>query len=90
MYCLCTNEALPYNSLDDAPETSVLVQNLSDDKAVAIFWVAATLVEEVGKTDSSSMKQWVLPPRSVYLWADMCLGTSSIVVSFRMLKISYC
>ncbi|KAE9374892.1 ARM repeat-containing protein [Stipitochalara longipes BDJ] len=57
MYCLCTNEACPYSSLDDAPETAVLIQNLSDAKAVAVFWVAGTLVEEVGKTDSNSMKQ---------------------------------
>jgi hypothetical protein len=57
MYCLCTNEARPYSSLAEAPETAVLVQNLTDAKAVAVFWVAATLVEEVGKTDSNSMKQ---------------------------------
>jgi hypothetical protein len=57
MYCLCTNEAHPYISLAEAPETAILVQNLSDAKAVAVFWVAATLVEEVGKTDSNSMKQ---------------------------------
>ena len=57
MYCLCTNEARPYRSLAEAPETAVLVQNLSDSQGVALFWVAATLVEEVGKTDSNSMKQ---------------------------------
>lgn len=57
IYCLCTNEARPYSSLDDAPETEILRHNLSDAKAVAVFWVAATLVEEVGKTDSNSMKQ---------------------------------
>jgi hypothetical protein len=62
MYCLCTNEALPYNSLDDAPDTATLIQNLSDAKAVAIFWIATTLVEEVGKTDSNSMKQLSPPP----------------------------
>jgi len=41
-----------------------MVDNISNTKnsspvpkAVALFWFAATLVEEVGKTDSSSMKQ---------------------------------
>lgn len=57
MYCLCASESLPYSAVDNAPETPVLVQNLSDNKAIAIFWVAETLVEEVGKMDSNSMKQ---------------------------------
>lgn len=55
--CLYSGKALPYSALDEAPEIAVLVQGLSDSKAVAIFWFAAILVEEVGKTDSSSMKQ---------------------------------
>lgn len=38
---------------------AVLAQNLPDDKSLAILWFSATLVEEVGKTDSNSMKQWV-------------------------------
>jgi hypothetical protein len=57
MYSLCNNEARPYTSLDEAPETEILRHSLSDAKAVAVFWVATTLVEEVGKTDSNSMKQ---------------------------------
>jgi hypothetical protein len=57
MYCICTNQAHPYSSLEEAPDTTILVQNISEDQAVAIFWFAATLVEEVGKTDSNSMKQ---------------------------------
>ncbi len=64
MYCLCANEVLPYESLENAPETDILVQNLSDSKAVAMFWVAATLAEEVGKTDSNSMKQLFPYPAS--------------------------
>jgi hypothetical protein len=57
MYCICTSQAHPYSSLEEAPDTTILVQNISEDQAVAIFWFAATLVEEVGKTDSNSMKQ---------------------------------
>lgn len=64
MLCLCSNEALPYSALDDAQETAALVENISRSQAsgsvpkpVALFWFAATLVEEVGKTDSNSMKQ---------------------------------
>jgi len=55
--CLCRNEALPYEALEEAPETATLVQNISNAKSVALFWFATSLVEEVGKTDSNSMKQ---------------------------------
>ncbi|KAG4414230.1 hypothetical protein IFR04_012636 [Cadophora malorum] len=64
MLCLYANEALPYAALGDSQETVAMVDNISNTKnsspvpkAVALFWFAATLVEEVGKTDSSSMKQ---------------------------------
>ncbi|RAL67764.1 hypothetical protein DID88_008494 [Monilinia fructigena] len=56
-YCLCLGEAVPYHKLEDAPAMTVLAQNLPDDKNLAILWFSATLVEEVGKTDSNSMKQ---------------------------------
>ncbi|KAJ8064622.1 hypothetical protein OCU04_006949 [Sclerotinia nivalis] len=55
-YCLCLGEAVPYHKLEDAPTMEVLAQSLSDDKNMAILWFSATLVEEVGKTDSNSMK----------------------------------
>jgi hypothetical protein len=48
---------VPYSALENAPETSILIQNLPNAKTVAVFWFAATLVEEVGRTDSQSMKQ---------------------------------
>jgi len=58
MYCLCVKTPVPYaDSLPGAPETAVLVNELSNDKAVAILWFASSLVEEIGKTDSSLMKQ---------------------------------
>ncbi|KAG4442578.1 hypothetical protein IFR05_001908 [Cadophora sp. M221] len=64
MLCLCTNEALPYVALENSQDTASMVENISGSKtsnsvpkAVALFWFAATLVEEVGKTDSNSMKQ---------------------------------
>ncbi|PQE11950.1 importin 13 protein [Rutstroemia sp. NJR-2017a BVV2] len=57
IYCLCLGEAVPYRKLEDAPSTAVLSQNLTDDKSLAVLWFAATLVEEVGKTDRNSMKQ---------------------------------
>ncbi|APA08045.1 hypothetical protein sscle_03g028150 [Sclerotinia sclerotiorum 1980 UF-70] len=56
-YCLCLGEAVPYHKLEDAPSMEILAQSLSDDKNMAILWFSATLVEEVGKTDSNSMKQ---------------------------------
>jgi hypothetical protein len=57
LYCFCKNQAVPYHSLAEAPDTPILIENLSGEKAIVIFWFAATLVDEVGKTDSSSMKQ---------------------------------
>jgi hypothetical protein len=57
VYCFCQDEAVPYQSVAGAPDTPILIENLSHDKALVIFWFAATLVDEVGKTDSSAMKQ---------------------------------
>ncbi|KAH8598068.1 armadillo-type protein [Bisporella sp. PMI_857] len=56
LYCLCLNQAVPYSNLTDAPETALLVQNISNEKAIIVFWFISTLVEDVGKMDSSSMK----------------------------------
>ncbi len=57
IYCFCANEAVPYAAMSSAPETNDLIQNLSDVKAIPILWFAATLVDEVNKTDSNSVKQ---------------------------------
>ena len=57
LYCLSSGQIVPYEALDDAPATAVMIQSLSNEKAIAIIWFATTLVEEVGKTDSNSMKQ---------------------------------
>jgi hypothetical protein len=57
MYCLCLGRVVPYDSLEEAPETSHLIQNINDEKATIVLWFASNLVEEVGKTDSNSMKQ---------------------------------
>lgn len=57
MYCLCINQPVSYSILQEAPETTVLVREISNERAIALFWFATSLVEEVGKTDSNSMKQ---------------------------------
>jgi hypothetical protein len=51
------NRAVSYESLEEAPDNATLIQNLSNEQAVVVFWFAGALVEEVGKTDSNSMKQ---------------------------------
>ncbi|EPQ62290.1 BgtA-21035 [Blumeria graminis f. sp. tritici] len=56
LYCFCRDEALPYTSLREAPDSIILVQNVSDKKARAVLWFASTLVEDVSKTDSNSMR----------------------------------
>ena len=57
LYCLYANRAVPYEHMDDNFDTATAIQSLSSEKAVALLWFAGTLVEEVGKTDSNSMKQ---------------------------------
>jgi hypothetical protein len=58
IYCVYMRSAVPYDALHDAPDMQTMIQELPDQKAVVIFWFASTLVEEVGKTDSNSMKQY--------------------------------
>ena len=60
LYCLYAEQVSPYGVLDGAPDTSVLVRSISSEKAIIVFWFISTLVEDVGKMDSTSMKQWVL------------------------------
>ena len=63
LYCFCQNEAMPYQSLAGAPDTPILIAELPHDKAIVLFWFASTLVDEVGKTDSTAMKQLINPLR---------------------------
>lgn len=65
MYCLCIGQAVPYEALEESPETALLVQNIPAEKATVVLWFASNLVEEVGKTDSNSMKQLSLADISV-------------------------
>ena len=57
LYCLSVKEALPYQTIDAAPEVAHILERISDDQVVAMFWFAASLVDEVGKTDSNSLQQ---------------------------------
>jgi hypothetical protein len=57
MYCICIGQVAPYDTLEKSPETHQLIQNITAEKATVILWFASNLVEEVGKTDSTSMKQ---------------------------------
>jgi hypothetical protein len=59
IYCLCIGQPTPYDALSEAPSSAILTQNISKEKAVVILWFATTLVEDVGKTDSNSMKMYV-------------------------------
>ena len=55
--CLFADEAVSLETLQDAPETSVLVSRLSYEKLSAALWFATTLAEEVGKVDGNNIKQ---------------------------------
>lgn len=59
--CVYSGKLIPYASVHDQQDITSMVKGLSDLKAIAILWFAAALVEEVGKTDSSSMKQLSKP-----------------------------
>ena len=64
---------MPYNAVAGAPDTPILIEGLSHEKAVVIFWFVATLVDEVGKTDSSAIKQLSdFLARSLLLHSDLC------------------
>lgn len=57
-YCLSKDQAVQYAEvIDTVPGTENLVESLSPQKVVALFWFSGGLVEEVGKMDSNSMKQ---------------------------------
>jgi hypothetical protein len=55
--CLSAGHVTPYCTIEEMPETSQLIESITDEKATIVLWFASNLVEEVGKTDSSSMKQ---------------------------------
>lgn len=56
LYSLDLGRATPIEALDDALDTSVIVQNLEASKLKVAIWFATSLVEEVGKTDMNSIK----------------------------------
>jgi hypothetical protein len=54
---LYKGDAVPLTSMDQYPATADLVRALNRPQAVAALWFLSTLVEEVGKTDSNSIRQ---------------------------------
>ena len=58
-YCICIGRAVPYQEACDAAEMITLIGSIPNSKALAMLWFTASLAEEVGKTDSNSMKQSV-------------------------------
>jgi hypothetical protein len=57
IYSLSTCEIVPLLALDQAPETSVLLQRLGRDSTMVALWFSTILAEEVGKTDGNNIKQ---------------------------------
>lgn len=55
--CLFADEAVGIETLQDAPETSLLVSRLSPEKLSAALWFSTTLAEEVEKVDGNNIKQ---------------------------------
>ncbi|KAK4123252.1 hypothetical protein N657DRAFT_646000 [Parathielavia appendiculata] len=56
IYCLDLGHGAPIDSLDDALGTDILVTKLDRQKLRLATWFAASLVEEVGKTDMTAPK----------------------------------
>ncbi|KFX90214.1 hypothetical protein V490_06567 [Pseudogymnoascus sp. VKM F-3557] len=54
--CLFADEAVGIETLQDAPETSLLVSRLSPEKLSAALWFSTTLAEEVEKVDGNNIK----------------------------------
>ena len=61
VYCLCMNQSAQYEDVEDAPHISVLARTISDQKAFAVLCFTAGLVDEIGKIDLNSSKQYVYP-----------------------------
>ncbi|KAF4629911.1 hypothetical protein G7Y89_g8231 [Cudoniella acicularis] len=38
MYCICIKVAIPYDALEEAPDTVILVSDILDTRAIAVFW----------------------------------------------------
>jgi hypothetical protein len=55
--CLKADQFIPQEALSQAPPTLNMLEDMSSSKVVAALWFAISLVEEVGKTDSSNIKQ---------------------------------
>lgn len=55
--CLFADEAVGIEAIQDAPETSLLVSRLSQEKLSAALWFSTTLAEEVEKVDGNNIKQ---------------------------------
>jgi hypothetical protein len=54
LHCFDLGRSVPVDDLDDAPRVSAIAGQLSLNKLQAAIWFAATLVEDVGKTDMNS------------------------------------
>lgn len=60
--CLLAGEAVDIVNVENAPETSLLVQSLAPEDFSAALCFSALLAEEVGKTDGNNIKQCVQAP----------------------------
>ena len=56
LHCLVVGQSLPFSSLDDGVDASVLVQSLDPRRLRAALCFAESLAEEVRKTDMTSPK----------------------------------
>lgn len=59
VFSFCNNEARPVAALQDAPESASLIAALGTPQVLATLWFSASLVEEVSRTDSNSLKTYV-------------------------------
>ncbi|TAQ84155.1 hypothetical protein B7494_g7529 [Chlorociboria aeruginascens] len=55
-YCLSVHQVVPPEGLEDNLDMINLIENLSVGARTIILWFATSLAEEVGKTDSTSLK----------------------------------
>ncbi|CCC13967.1 hypothetical protein SMACR_08088 [Sordaria macrospora] len=56
LYSLDLGRATPIEALDNALDTTIIVNSLEISKLKVAIWFATSLVEEVGKTDMNSIK----------------------------------
>jgi hypothetical protein len=57
--CLASSQPLRPDALDDAPESSALIESLDSAQTQAALWVLSNVLEDIAKFDLNSASKFV-------------------------------